>query len=104
MAHPIARPTCGGRRPKSSNCDLASILAWRSFTAPRGSCPRARLRLRVSENGWPRWRRARAGGAELRTMSGQQRTMSGQKMEARAGGAELARAKDDVWSAKVSAE
>jgi hypothetical protein len=60
MAHRIARSTrvAGGRSPARVIPLLqwgnASTQAWRSFTASRGSCPGARVRLGVIKKDWPR--------------------------------------------------
>jgi hypothetical protein len=83
MAHRIARPTRGGGRPKSGDGDLA-VLVRQGFDpcleklhGSSGKLSKARLRLRVSRNGWPRWPalgwlgRVAQSSLELRTVSGQ---------------------------------
>jgi hypothetical protein len=66
MVHMVARSTCGGGRPKSSDSGRASILAWRSFTTPRGHCPEARVRLGALEMAGHDGRRSGGSGGRRR--------------------------------------
>jgi hypothetical protein len=89
MAHRIAQPTRGGGRPKSGDDDLAVLM--RQGLDPcleklHGSTGKLSKGSVEAEGLW-KWLAAVAGARV-----------------ARAGGAELARAKGDVWPAKVSAE
>ena len=89
MAHRIVQPTRGGGRPKSSDGDLA-VPVRQGFDPCleklHGSSRKLSKGLVEAEGLW-KWL-ATVAGARV----------------ARAGGAELAGAKDSVWSAKVSAE
>jgi hypothetical protein len=89
MAHRIARPTRAGGRPKSGDDDLA--VPVRQGFEPcleklHGSMGKLSKGSVEAEGLW-KWL-AVVAGARM----------------ARAGGAELAGAKDGVWPAKVSAE
>jgi hypothetical protein len=89
MAHRIACPTRGGGRPKSGDGDLA-VPVRQGFDPCleklHGSSGKLSKGSIEAEGLW-KWLAAVAGARV-----------------ARAGGAELAGAKDGVWSAKVSAE
>jgi hypothetical protein len=89
MAHRIARPTSGGGRPKSGDGDLG-VPVRQGFDPCleklHGSSGKLSKGPIEAEGLWKRL--AAVAGAR----------------GARAGGAELAGAKDGVWSAKVSAE
>jgi hypothetical protein len=89
MAHWIARPTRGGGRTKSGDGDLAVPVRQGFHTCLEklnGSSGKLSKGSVEAEGLW-QWLAA-----------------VGVAREARAGGAELAGAKDGVWSAKVSAE
>ena len=89
MAHRIARPTRGGGRTKSGDGDLAVPVrqgfdpCLEKLHGSTGKLSKASIEAK----GLWKWL-ATVAGARV----------------ARAGGAELAGAKDGVWSAKVSAE
>jgi hypothetical protein len=89
MAHRIDRPTRSGGRPKSGDGDLA-VPVRQGFNPCleklHGSSGKFSKGSVEAEGLW-KWLAAVAGARV-----------------ARAGGAELARAKDGVWPAKASAE
>jgi hypothetical protein len=89
MAHQIARFTCGGGRPKSSEGDSAS-----SVRQCLGSSLETLHRLS---------RKLSKGSIEAEGLWKWLATVAGARV-ARAGGAELAGAKGGVWPARVSAE
>ena len=89
MAHPIARSTRGGRRPKSGEGDSAS---------PVRQCLVSSLGKLHGSSG-----KLSNGSVEAAGLWKWLATVAGARV-ARAGGAVLAGAKDGVWPAKVSAE
>jgi hypothetical protein len=61
MVHLVARSTCGGGRPKSSDGDLAVPVrqgldpCLEKLHGSTGTLSRGSGEARVSRNGWPRW-------------------------------------------------
>jgi hypothetical protein len=89
MVHLIARSTCGGGRPKSGDGDL-------TVTVGQGLDP-CLEKLHSSLGKLSR------GSSEARGLWKWLVAVAGARV-ARAGGAELARANDGVWSVRVSVE
>jgi hypothetical protein len=89
IAHRIARPTRGGGRPKSGDGDLAVPV--------RQGLDPCLEKLHVSLG------KLSKGSVEAEGLWKRMATVVGARV-ARAGGVELAGAKDSVWSVKLSAE